>query len=271
MLKKIRKSADYIANRFGEKPKAGVILGTGLGTVAHEVEILKEIDYADIPNFPSSSVAGHRGKLLLARHEQVIFVIMQGRVHYYEGYPMEMVTFPIRVLKELGIEVLILSNAAGGLNSDLSVGDLMIITDHINLIPNPLVGPNIDELGPRFLDMSEPYDRDLIDEALSAARKIDISLRKGTYVAVTGPTYETPAEYNYFRIIGGDAVGMSTVPEVIVARHMNVRCFAISVITDMGVPGEIHYLTHNMVQQAAAATEPRMAAIVKRLIASLAI
>ncbi|MBN1596786.1 MAG: purine-nucleoside phosphorylase [Bacteroidales bacterium] len=270
MLRKIKESVTYITKHFNVKPIAGVILGTGLGSFVSEVSVENEIPYYDIPHFPDPGVEGHIGKLLLARHHKIPVVIMQGRVHYYEGFPIETVIYPIRVLKELGIETLFLSNAAGGMNAEFSVGDLMVIKDHINLMPNPLIGPNINELGPRFVDMSEPYDKALIDTAFDIAKKMDIRLRKGCYVGTTGPTYETAAEYKYLRTIGGDAVGMSTVPEVIVARQMGLRCFAMSVITDLGVPGKIERLTHQMIQQVASASEPRMALVFKHLIASLA-
>lgn len=266
MLQKIKSSASFIHGKIECKPKYAVILGSGLGGFINDVEVLKEIPYKTIPDFPDTSVAGHTGKLIFAKQNGVEFLIMQGRIHFYEGASMETLTYPIRVLKEVGVEVLILSNASGGMNENFAIGDLMILDDHINLMPNPLVGPHNPEFGERFPDMSEAYDKKLIAKAKDVAAKNDISVHKGVYVAVTGPTYETPAEYKYFRIIGGDCVGMSTVPEVIVARQMGMKCFAISVITDLGVPGKIEYMTHEFVQEAAAKAEPKMAAIVKGLI-----
>lgn len=194
---------------------------------------------------------------------------MQGRFHFYEGYTMEQVTFPVRVLKFLGIKALFVSNASGGLNPDFEVGDIMIIDDHINLLPNPLIGKNIDELGPRFPDMSEPYDHKLIEKALSIAESLNIKVQKGCYVAVTGPSLETPKEYAYLRIIGADTVGMSTIPEVIVARHMHLKCFAVSIITDLGVPGKIKHVTLKDVLEAAGKAEPQMTRLLKELIAGL--
>jgi len=194
---------------------------------------------------------------------------MQGRFHFYEGYSIEKVTFPVRVMKKLGINQLILSNASGGVNPDFEVGDLMIIKDHINLIPNPLIGKNLDELGPRFPDMSSPYNNNLISKAEQLAAKHNIKIKKGIYVAVTGPCLETPAEYKFIRIIGGDTVGMSTVPEVIVARHMDIPCFAISVITDLGVEGKIQKVSHEEIQEVAERAEPQLTKIIKELIETI--
>jgi len=195
--------------------------------------------------------------------------VMQGRVHFYEGYTMGQVTFPIRITQRLGIEMLFVTNAAGGVNPDFKIGDIMIITDHINLLPNPLIGPNDDRIGPRFPDMGEAYDKSLIEKALSIAKEHRIEVQKGVYIATSGPTFETPAEYKHFRIIGADAVGMSTTPEVIVARHMNIPCFALSIITDLGIEGKIEYTTHESVQNEAAKSEALMTTIMTDLISTL--
>lgn len=266
MLEKIKQSANYIKACINGNPKYAVVLGSGLGGFTSQLEILREIPYAEIPGFPTTTVAGHSGKLLHARQNGIQLLIMQGRFHFYEGHKMEVVTYPIRVFKELGIEQILLSNASGGMNPDFEIGDLMIISDHINLMPNPLLGPHDDRFGARFPDMSEAYDEGLIAKAEEISKANSIKIHKGVYVGVTGPTYETPAEYKFFRIIGGDVVGMSTVPEVIVARQMGMKCFAISVVTDLGVPGKIEYMTHDIVQKAAAAAEPKMATIIKGLI-----
>lgn len=269
MLEKIKKSAEYILDQINGKPKSAVILGSGLGGFTNDIEILKTIPYSSIPDFPQTTVEGHSGALIHARVDNNEFLVMQGRIHFYEGHSIDTIVYPIRVMKYLGIENLLLSNASGGMNEDFEIGDLMIINDHINLIPNPLVGPHNPEFGERFPDMGEAYSKDMIATAHKIAVDNNIKVHEGVYVAVTGPTYETPAEYKYFRIIGGDCVGMSTAPEVIVANQMGIKCFAISVVTDLGVPGKIEYITHEHVQKAAAAAEPKMAKIVKELIASL--
>jgi purine-nucleoside phosphorylase len=228
-----------------------------------------EIDYKDIPNFPVSTVEGHAGKLIFGTLGSKKIVAMKGRFHYYEGYGPEQVALPIRVLKYLGIKCLFLSNAAGGVNPDFRIGDIMIITDHINLLPNPLIGQNDDRIGARFPDMSDAYDKHLIKKALQIALDNNIRVHKGVYLSTSGPTFETPAEYRYFRIIGADAVGMSTTPEVIIARHMNLPVFAVSIITDLGVEGKIAYTTHQSVLDEAAKTEERMTAIMTDMINSL--
>ena len=240
MLGKIKDSAAYIS-RFleGEKYRIGIILGTGLGELGKSIEIKHTIPYAGIPHFPVSTVQGHKGNLLIGKFGGKNVIAMQGRFHFYEGYPMQEVTFPIRVLHELGVKYLFVSNAAGGVNTQFLVGDLMIITDHINLMPNPLIGPNIAELGPRFPDMHNCYDRELRAMATAIAEREGIKLQYGVYVGGTGPTFETQAEYRYFKAIGGDAAGMSTVPEVIVARHMSLPVFGVSVITNCGLSDEI--------------------------------
>ena len=269
MLKKIKEAVIFLKENTNHNPEIGIVLGTGLGELAAEIEIKHSISYEDIPHFPVSTVEGHSGILIFGKLGGKKVVAMQGRFHFYEGYSMDQVTFPIRIMKLLGIKSLILSNASGGVNPEYKVGDLMIIDDHINLMPNPLIGPNIEEFGPRFPDMSEPYCKKTINEAKYIAKNNKIPIQKGTYVALTGPTLETPAEYQHMRIIGGDTVGMSTVPEVIIARHMNIKCFAISVITDLGVPGKIKEISHSEIQKIAAAAEPKLTLIIKELISSM--
>ena len=232
-ISKIGESVSYISQLIGgHTPFAGIILGSGLGELAEKIEDKMVIPYSDIPNFMKSTVVGHSGNLIAGMLGGKFVLAMQGRFHYYEGYGMDEVTLPVRVMVRLGISVLMVSNAAGGVNPDFRVGDLMLIRDHINLMPNPLVGPNMDEFGTRFPDMTRPYDLDIIALAEKLAFEQGISLKKGVYLASTGPTYETPAEYSYFRIIGADAVGMSTIPEVIVARHSSIPVFGMSVITN---------------------------------------
>jgi len=265
MLEKIKETAAFLKLKGFTDPDAGIVLGTGLGGLVSKMNILYEIDYLKIPNFPVSTVEGHEGKLIYGDFGNKKIVAMKGRFHFYEGYPIEQVVFPVRVMKYLGIKYLFLSNAAGGINPDFRVGDIMIISDHINFLPNPLVGPNNNLIGPRFPDMSEAYDKGLIAKAEEVSRELNIDIKKGIYLATTGPTFETPAEYKHFRLIGADAVGMSTIPEVIIARHMGIPCFAVSIISDLGVEGKIHYITHEMVTQAAAATESKMTAIMTLL------
>jgi purine-nucleoside phosphorylase len=266
MLKKIKNAADYIKERTAFEPETGIILGTGLGGLVDEIEIAFSLPYESIPGFPVSTVDGHSGKLILGRLGNKKVLAMQGRFHFYEGYDMQEVTFPIRVMKYLGIKELFLSNASGGVNPEFEIGDLMIINDHINHFPsNPLIGKNIDELGPRFPDMSEAYDPELIGKAKKIAHALGINIREGVYLGLSGPTFETPAEYKYMRVIGADTVGMSTVPEVIVARHMGISCFAISIITDLGVPGKIVKITHEEVQHVAALAEKKMTKIMTEM------
>ena len=269
MLQKIKESAGFLQKQTSYNPEVGIILGTGLGGLVNEIEIEHSISYENIPNFPVSTVEGHSGRLIFGKLGGKQVVAMQGRFHFYEGYTMERVTFPVRVMKLLGIKNLIVSNASGGVNPDYEVGDLMILSDHINLIPNPLIGSNIAELGPRFPDMSESYCKNLIAKAENIAKVNKIPIQKGVYVALTGPTLETPAEYKHMRIIGGDTVGMSTAPEVIVARHMDIPCFAISVITDLGVPGKIRKVSHQEIQKVAEVAEPKLTLIIKELITSI--
>jgi len=230
---RIQQAADYIKERIGERaPLAGIVLGSGLGKLADKIENPVVVPYSEIPHFPLSTAVGHKGNFIAGELGGKFVVAMQGRFHYYEGYPMEYVTLPIRVMKVLGIQYLFVSNAAGGVNYDFKVGDLMIIRDHINLLPNPLIGPNMAEFGPRFPDMTRPYEPAIIALAEEIAAECGIYLKKGVYLGSSGPTYETPAEYKYFRTIGADAVGMSTIPEVIVARHSSIPVFGISVITN---------------------------------------
>ena len=232
-LDRIYRAAEYVKGRLGgREPFAGVVLGSGLGKLADKIEEQTVIDYKEIPGFPVSTAIGHAGKLIAGMLGGKFIVAMKGRFHYYEGYPMDLVTLPIRVMKVLGIRYLFVSNAAGGVNFDFKIGDLMIIRDHINLLPNPLIGRNLDDFGPRFPDMTRPYEPALIALAEKTGASLGIALKKGVYLAGTGPSYETPSEYKYFRSIGADAVGMSTIPEVIVARHSSIPVFGVSVITN---------------------------------------
>lgn len=248
------------------RPETAIILGTGLGSLVNDITEKVEIPYEEIPHFPLSTVEGHSGKIILGKLGGKDILAMQGRFHFYEGYSMKEVTFPVRVMRELGIKTLFVSNAAGGMNPDFEIGDLMIITDHINFFPeHPLHGKNI-AYGPRFPDMSEAYSKALIQKADEIAAEKGIKVQHGIYIGTQGPTYETPAEYKMFRILGADAVGMSTVPEVIVANHCGIRVFGISVITDLGVEGKIVEVTHEEVQKAADAAQPQMTTIMRELI-----
>lgn len=269
-LEKINETSEYIRAEVGELPHIGVILGTGLGDLVNKIEITKELDYHTIPNFPVSTVEGHSGKLIFGKLGGKYIMAMQGRFHFYEGYNMKDVTFPVRVMKHLGVETLFVSNAAGGMNKEFKVGDVMVITDHINLFPeNPLRGKNYEELGPRFPAMTEPYAQSLIDMADNIAAENKIRLMHGVYVGTQGPTFETPAEYEYFRIIGGDAVGMSTVPEVIVANHAGMNVFGVSVITDLGGKDIKEVPTHEEVQKAAVKAQPVMTFIITKMLERL--
>lgn len=269
MLEKIKETTAFLKSKGIIDPEAGIVLGTGLGGLTAKIENYLEIDYKDIPNFPVSTVEGHAGKLIYGTFGNKRIVAMKGRFHYYEGYNSEQIALPIRVLKYLGVKNLFLSNAAGGVNPSFHIGDIMLITDHINLLPNPLIGQNDNRIGARFPDMSKAYDLSLIELAEKIAKKNGISLKKGVYLGTTGPTFETPAEYKYFHTIGADSVGMSTVPEVIVARHMGLPCFAISIITDLGVEGKIEYTTHEIVQREAEKAEARMTILMTELISAL--
>jgi len=267
MLEKIRETADYIKAKAGQIPSYAIILGTGLGELANSITDRKEIPYNEIPNFPVSTVEGHSGKLIFGKLGGNDVIAMQGRFHYYEGYTMKEVTFPVRVFQALNVKYLFVSNAAGGMNGSFDIGDIMLIDDHINMFPeHPLHGKNYKELGTRFPDMSNAYDKDLRLLAMNIANENNIKLQHGVYVGTQGPTFETPAEYNYFRIIGGDAVGMSTVPEVIVANHAKMKVLAFSIITDIGIIGKIVEVTHEEVQEAAKIAQPKMAYIIKEVI-----
>lgn len=233
MLNEIKKATEFIKSKIDFAPQVGIILGTGLGGLTEHIDTIATIEYSEIPGFPVSTVEGHKGRLIFGNLGGRKVVAMQGRFHFYEGYTAQQTIFPVRVMKFLGIEYLFVSNASGGTNSSFRVGDLMVITDHINLIPNPLIGPNIEELGPRFPDMNDAYNPALVNKAIEVAEEEGIKLQFGCYVSLTGPTFETPKEYNYIKIIGGDAVGMSTTPEVIAARHMGIPVFGVSIITDL--------------------------------------
>lgn len=269
MLEEIKKASNFLKQQTLWTPKIGIILGTGLGGLVKEIDTEIAIPYSEIPHFPVSTVEGHAGKLIFGKLADKEVVAMAGRFHYYEGYSLQEVVFPVRVMIELGVTHLIVSNASGGVNPDFEIGEIMIIDDHINLFPaNPLTGKNIDELGPRFPDMSEPYDHQLIAAALKIAADQGTRVKTGVYAGLTGPTLETPAEYNYVRVIGADAVGMSTVPEVIAAKHAGIKCFAVSIVTDLGVKGKIQKVTHEEVQQVASAQEPKMTALLKEMLRS---
>lgn len=270
MLEKILETVDFIKSKTnGFEPEVGIVLGSGLGGLVNVIDTQYSISYKDIPNFPVSTVAGHQGKLIMGTLSGRKVIAMQGRFHYYEGYSTKEVTFPIRVLKYLGIKLLVLSNASGGINPDFRVSDIMFITDHINLLPNPLIGKNDDRIGTRFPEMSEAYNKNVLALADKIAHELKIQVQHGVYVGDTGPTYETPAEYNYYRIIGGDCVGMSTVPEVIVARHCGLPVFAVSVITDLGGKDIAVQVTHEEVINAANVAEPKMTAILKEMLKRL--
>ncbi|MDR1679796.1 MAG: purine-nucleoside phosphorylase [Prevotellaceae bacterium] len=267
MLEKIKQTESYLKAKLPSLPATGIILGSGLGELVTQITDKVELSYKTIPNFPISTVEGHSGKLIYGKLGEKEVLAMQGRFHFYEGYSMKEVTFPVRVMAALGVKTLLLSNAAGGMNPDFEIGDVMIITDHINVFPeHPLRGKNYDELGTRFPDMSEAYSKHLIAKAKQIAKDNNIKVQEGVYVGTQGPTFETPAEYKYFRVIGGDAVGMSTIPEVIVARHAGMQCFAVSIITDLGVPNKIVEVSHEEVQQIANSVQPCMTLIMKELI-----
>lgn len=270
LFDKIQETAQYIRTKINQNPIVGIILGSGLGDLAQVVTVELEIPYTEIPNFPQSTVQGHAGKLIFGKLKGKNVVLMAGRFHYYEGYSMEEVTFPVRVMKALGVETLMVSNAAGGMNPDFKVGDIMFIKDHINQFPeHPLRGKNDDRLGTRFPDMSEPYSLDLLQRAQNIATALQIPVKQGVYIGLQGPTFETRAEYYWLHVIGGDAVGMSTVPEVIVAIHGGMRVFAASIITDLGIRDELNTITHEEVLAAANAAAPKLAAIFEELTGAL--
>lgn len=267
MLEKIKETTAFIKQIIKDTPDFAIVLGSGLGKLKDEVDAIHTLDYSEIPNFPQTTVIGHGGKLIYGLLEGKKVLLMSGRFHYYEGYDMQTVTFPMRIFHLLGIKNLIVSNASGGVNPDFNVADIMLITDHINMFPeHPLRGKNMDELGPRFVDMSEPYSRKMLNVAENVANLLNISIKKGIYVGLQGPTFETPAEYGMVRVLGGDAVGMSTVPEIIVAKHMGMNCFGISIITDMGGPEIAFSVSHDEVLQAAEKATPNVIKIVRGLV-----
>ena len=267
MFKEIEQAVDFIKSKTAADPIAGIILGTGLGGLSNELDIEIEIDYDNIPNFPVSTVESHHGKLIFGTLSGKKVIVMKGRFHYYEGYTLQQVVFPVWVMKRIGIKYLLVSNASGALNPNMFAGDLMVINDHINLLPgNPLIGRHYDDMGPRFPDMAFAYDPELIKKALEIGRKNNVEIKTGVYVAVPGPVLETPAEYKYMRIIGGDVVGMSTVPEIIAARQAGLTCFAISVITDEGWHEIPEPLTIAQVISTASKAEPKMTLIIKEIL-----
>ncbi|MFP9098256.1 purine-nucleoside phosphorylase [Flavobacterium sp. RHBU_24] len=268
MWEKVQQTVKYIQDKINVAPQYGVILGSGLGSFADDITIEHAIPYSELPNFPVSTVEGHAGKLIFGTIGDKNVVAMQGRFHYYEGYSMQQVTFPVRVMKYLGVEKLIVSNASGGVNSFYKVGDVVLIYDHINMMPeHPLRGTNDGRFGPRFLNMSEPYSRAMIAKAKEIAVAKGIDVKDGIYLGLQGPTFETLSEYRMVKILGADCVGMSTVPEVIVARHMDIECFGISVITDMGDSDGVGSVSHDEVLAAANAAEPKVRLLIKELIA----
>ncbi len=269
-MEKLMNTVEFLQSKGFINPEVGIVLGTGLGGLINEIEVEKSIDYDKIPDFPVSTVESHHGRLIYGKLEGKQIIAMQGRFHFYEGYSFEQVTFPIRVMKLLGIKYLLLSNAAGALNLDFKKASLMMITDHINLLPgNPLTGKNIDELGPRFPDMSKAYSPDINKIIEQQAANLNIKLNKGVYVAVAGPNLETPAEYRFLRIIGADAVGMSTVPEVIVANHMSLPCAAVSVLTDECDPDNLQEVSLQEIIEVAAKAEIDLIKLFKKVVAKL--
>ena len=267
MLEKIKETAAFIKNIIQETPDFAIVLGSGLGALKDEVEAVHTLEYHEIPNFPQTTIVGHGGKLIYGTLEGKKVLMMSGRFHYYEGHDMQRVTFPFRVFHLLGIKNLIVSNASGGVNPNFKVADIMLINDHINFMPeHPLRGKNLDEFGPRFVDMSEPYNKKMLEIAEQVANGQNIPVHKGVYLALSGPTFETPAEYGMVRAMGGDAVGMSTVPEVIVAKHQGMDCFGISIITDVGGPEIAYTVSHEEVLAAADKAMPNVIKIVKGLV-----
>lgn len=269
-MKQLKESVKFLQKEYKAVPQVGIVLGSGLGNFTEEIEVEKEVAYGEIPNFPVSTVEGHKGRLVFGKLSGKTVVAMAGRFHYYEGYEAQDIIFPIRVMKLLGVQTLLLSNAAGTVNPSHKVGDMMIINDHISFFtPNPLIGKNIAELGTRFPDMSEPYSRDLIKKAKAIAISHNYDVKEGVYVAVTGPTFETKAEYHFIKVIGGDVVGMSTVQECIAAKHMGMDVFAMSVVTDIGIMENHTIITHEEVLEAAKNAEPKLATIFRELVAAI--
>ena len=270
LIEQLSETISYIKLKYKKQPNIGVVLGSGLGNFIDEIEIDTEISYTDLPHFPVSTVKGHSAKLILGKMQGKDIVVMSGRFHFYEGYTVQQVVYPIRLMKMLGVKTLLISNAAGGVNTSFKVGDLMIINDHISLFTvNPLPGKNEDELGIRFPDMSEPYNKELINKAKSIAKNLGYDIKEGVYCGVTGPSFETRAEYKLIKTVGGDAVGMSTIQEVIAAVHAGMKIFAMSIISNMGIRDEENEVTHEEVLSAANAAEPKMTAIFKQLINEL--
>ena len=266
LMQQLKETTNYIKSIYPHQPEIGIILGSGLGNFVQEIKVEKEISYSNIPHFPVSTVEGHRGNLILGELNGKRVAVMAGRFHYYEGYTPQQVTYPIRLMKMLGIHTLLLSNAAGAVNTSFKVGDLMVIKDHISFFTvNPLIGKNEDELGTRFPDMSEPYNKNIIAKAKQIAEKYSLNLKEGIYTAVTGPTFETHAEYRLIKAVGGDAVGMSTVQEVITAVHAGLKVLAVSVITDLGIREEDNIITHEEVLAAAKDAEPKLTILFKEL------
>lgn len=264
---KIQDACQIIRERFPVQPKVAIILGTGLGDLAEEIEVDIAIDYEDIPHFPKSTATSHRGRLVCGHLAGVPVVAMEGRFHLYEGYPLKLITLPVRVFKELGVELLVVSNACGGLNPYFNAGDLMVIEDHINLLgDNPLIGINDDRLGPRFPDMCEPYDQNWVDRTIKIGRDLDLTIHKGVFVAVAGPNLETRAEYRFLRTIGADVVGMSTVPETIVAVHCGLKTVGISVITDMCLPDALQPANVEEIIAVAGRAAPHLQAVVREIV-----
>lgn len=269
-FQKLAEATAFLQQYNKAQAKTGVVLGSGLGNFVQEIQVEHAVPYEEIPHFPVSTVQGHSGKLIFGTIAGQPIIAMSGRFHYYEGYSPEDVVLPIRVMKMLGVKTLLISNAAGGVNPSFKVGSLMIITDHISFsIINPLLGPNDEQLGPRFPDMSEPYKKSLIEKAKQIAARMNIEIKEGVYYGVTGPTFETRAEYRMIHVLGGDAVGMSTVQEVIAANHIGMDVFAMSVITDLGIRDEDNIITHEEVLQAAKEAEPKFSSIFRELIASM--
>lgn len=269
-IKEFNETVKFLRKQYKGTPTVGIVLGSGLGNFIDEIAVEKEIPYEDIPNFPVSTVEGHQGKLVFGKLSGKTVVAMAGRFHFYEGYPAKDVVFPIRVMKLLGVETLLLSNAAGSVNPDFKVGDIMIVKDHISqFIHNPLIGKNYAEFGPRFPDMSEPYKKHLVEKAKAIAAIHNFDIKEGVYLVVTGPTFETKAEYRMIRILGADVVGMSTVQEAIVANHAGMDVFAVSVVTDMGISEIEISITHEEVLEAARQAEPKLALIFKELVAAI--
>lgn len=267
LREKVDEAKKFIQSKTKVKPGIGIILGTGLGALAKEIEVENVLPYQDIPHFVTSTIHGHEGNLILGKLMNKVIVAMQGRLHFYEGYSSEEITFPVRVMRKLGVNLLIESNAAGGMNPNFKAGDLMIITDHINLTGiNPLIGPNDERLGPRFPDMCEPYDKELIELCEKVALEEGIRIHRGVYVGVTGPNLETPAEYRFLRLIGADAVGMSTVPEVIVAKHSGLKVLGISCITDECIPDRLEPVDIRKILKIAKLSEPKMTRLVKKVL-----